>query len=68
MASAERIFLILDTTESLPRFASSGDATEAGDRYHLENISEITLADVSFGYVEDEIVLRNIFFSDFLRR
>ncbi|MFC1515810.1 ABC transporter ATP-binding protein [Thermodesulfobacteriota bacterium] len=60
MASAERIFLILDSTESLPRPASLGGFTEAEKGSDLETISEITLSDVSFAYVKDETVLRNI--------
>ncbi|MBW1841018.1 MAG: ABC transporter ATP-binding protein [Deltaproteobacteria bacterium] len=60
MASAERIFLILDSPESLPRFASPGGGTEAEEGSNLETISEVTLEDVSFAYAKDETVLRNI--------
>jgi ATP-binding cassette subfamily B protein len=66
MASAERIFLILDSTESLPQTVpliesdpKSGLETQ---RPPLDKIAEIALEDVSFGYVEDETVLKRISF------
>jgi len=59
MASAERIFLILDTKETL-----SQPAVRVGSRPTLqEKILSIEFNDVSFGYVPDEIVLERISFS-----
>jgi len=67
MASAERIFLILDSTESLPQ---SVPAVESGttsgskiQRQTLGKISEVSLKNVSFGYVKGETVLKNVSFS-----
>ncbi|OEU65152.1 MAG: ABC transporter [Desulfobacterales bacterium S5133MH16] len=64
MASAERIFLILDSTESLPQVApaiesgtTSGSKTQ---RQALEKISEVSLKNVSFEYVDGETVLKNV--------
>ena len=66
MASAERIFLILDSTESLPQPVpliefdpKSGLETQ---RPTLDKIAEIALEDVSFGYVEGETVLKRVSF------
>jgi ATP-binding cassette subfamily B protein len=54
MASAERIFLILDSRSRLPLPAP-------GDREHrLAKIETITLDDVSFHYIIDEPVLKAI--------
>ncbi len=67
MASAERIFLILDSTESLPQpvqFIESDPKSGLKTRSpSLEKITEITLEDVSFGYVEGETVLKRVSFS-----
>jgi len=58
MASAERIFLILDSRENLPR-PGSPDAQPAAA---LENIEEIRFENVSFGYNKGEKVLKDINF------
>jgi ATP-binding cassette subfamily B multidrug efflux pump len=58
MASAERIFLILDSRENLPR-PKSPDAQPAAA---LENIEEIRFENVSFGYNKGEKVLEDISF------
>ncbi len=67
MASAERIFLILDSTESLPQVAPAVESgTTSGSkaqRQALEKISEISLKNVSFEYVKGETVLKNVSFS-----
>ena len=67
MASAERIFLILDNSETIQQPA-------AGIGFHaeskakplstvLDKISEISMEKVSFEYVKNEPVLKNISFS-----
>jgi len=53
MASAERIFLILDSRERLPRPAGG----KAGDGSELRRIENVRFENVSFGYVPGEIVL-----------
>ncbi|MGD9083032.1 MAG: ABC transporter transmembrane domain-containing protein, partial [Desulfobacterales bacterium] len=67
MASAERIFLILDSTESLPQ---SIPAVESGlasgtktQRRTLGKISEVSLKNVFFAYVTGETVLKNVSFN-----
>lgn len=67
MASAERIFLILDSSETMEKPVSDigfrikfkpelSDAT-------LDKISEIAMENVSFEYVKGEPVLKNVSFS-----
>jgi ATP-binding cassette subfamily B protein len=67
MASAERIFLILDSKESLPQpVADVNSGKKSGSKIKgraLEKISEISLKNVSFGYVKGETVLENVSFS-----
>jgi len=58
MASAERIFQILDNRESMPQPVVSPGSKPP----FLEKIHEITLENVSFGYVTDETVLKEISF------
>ena len=56
MASAERIFLILDNQERIPQAVNdSGDKTPV-----LTKIKNMVLENVSFGYTEDKTVLKNI--------
>ena len=55
MASAERIFLILDTTDTLPPPAT-------GNAPVLRDIEEIRFDDVSFSYTGNEDVLKNVNF------
>ena len=56
MASAERIFLILDTKNAMPKVSHPPSiANSAG-------IQEIRFEDVSFSYIRNEMVLRNISF------
>jgi ATP-binding cassette subfamily B multidrug efflux pump len=66
MASAERIFQILDSSETIPQpvanmgfhtTSKSGPSSTA-----LDNISEISMEKVSFEYVKDEPVLKNVSF------
>ncbi len=67
MASAERIFLILDSTDSLPKpvpvIESKIMPVSQIGTPDLEKISEISLQNVSFNYVKDEIVLKGVSFS-----
>ncbi len=56
MASAERIFLLLDTDEKIVQTAKSLPATAIP----LEQIREIEFKDISFGYLKDEPVLHQL--------
>lgn len=58
LASAERIYLIFNTEEADPE-PVDGSKSERPD--HLR-IQDIAMEDVSFSYVEDEIVLKHISF------
>jgi ATP-binding cassette subfamily B protein len=57
MASAERIFLILDSKTDLPQ------RSPRVDDHRLDVIKEIRFEDVSFGYVQGETILRGISFT-----
>ena len=59
MASAERIFLILDSTNKLPGIP----ATPHTDLTEAEPFKEIRFEGVSFGYVENETILKDVSFS-----
>ena len=67
MASAERIFLILDSYETLQQPIVNMDfRTESKSkpsRTALDKISEILMEKVSFEYVKNEPVLKNISFN-----
>jgi ATP-binding cassette subfamily B multidrug efflux pump len=67
MASAERIFLILDSTESLPQSVLAVETgTTSGSKTQtqtLGKISEVSLKNVFFAYVKGETVLKNVSFS-----
>jgi len=56
MASAERIFLILDTKNTLPKVNLPLGVA------NLDDIREIRFDDVSFSYIRNEMVLKNISF------
>ena len=56
MASAERIFLILDTKNMIPK------VNVALRVANLDGIQEIKFEDVSFSYIRNEMVLKNISF------
>ncbi len=56
MASAERIFLILDTKNAMPKVSHPSSIA------NLDGIQEIRFEDVSFSYIRNEMVLRNISF------
>jgi ATP-binding cassette subfamily B protein len=58
MASAERIFLVLDTTTVLPQPAAAPGAS----RPALAVIEELRFEDVAFGYLPGEPVLRQVSF------
>jgi len=58
MASAERLFLILDSYERLPQPAAEPESVSPA----LEKITKIDFADVSFAYIADETVLKRISF------
>jgi len=64
MASAERIFLILDSSETIPHpVAGIGFHTKSKlSSTALDKISEISMEKVSFEYINDEPVLRNVSF------
>jgi len=62
MASAERIFLILDSDESLPQPAPILTIESEQCTYDLKKITEIEFEDVSFAYVPDETVLKDVSF------
>jgi len=68
MASAERIFLILDSTERLPQpvaavegVSASGPATQTFAST-LDNITQVALKDVTLAYIEGETVLKRVSF------
>jgi ATP-binding cassette subfamily B multidrug efflux pump len=56
LASAERIFLILDTKNVMPKVNLPLSVAQ------LDGIQEIRFDDVSFSYVRNEMVLKNISF------
>jgi ATP-binding cassette subfamily B protein len=58
MASAERIFLVLDTTTVLPQPAAEPGASPPA----LTTIEELRFEDVEFGYLPGEPVLRKVSF------
>ena len=60
MASAERIFLILDRRDRLPRQAKTSTLSQSAD---LKNIECVQFENVSFEYINDEPVLQNISFT-----
>ncbi|RLC13567.1 MAG: hypothetical protein DRI57_15975 [Deltaproteobacteria bacterium] len=55
LASAERIFLLLDNEEKLPAAETTDNETLATDK-----ITEIEMRDVSFAYVPGETVLKGV--------
>jgi ATP-binding cassette subfamily B protein len=59
MASAERIFLILDTQNPLQK----SQVRSTKDSLNVEQITEIKFERVSFSYVENEPVLKDISFA-----
>ena len=59
MASAERIFLILDSRDNLPRPAP-GSVHSPSD---LQQIERIQFENVSFSYIDGETVLKDITFT-----
>ncbi len=59
MASAERIFLILDSTNKLPGIP----ATAHTDLADVAPFKEIRFEGVSFGYVANETILKDVSFS-----
>jgi ATP-binding cassette subfamily B protein len=62
MASAERLFLLLDNTEKLPVPARPAAVGIMPDLPALEPIREIRFDDVTFSYVASEPVLKNVSF------
>jgi len=63
MASAERLFVILDTDEKLPQPVIELKSDSKFDPRVLEKISKLEMEDVYFGYVKEEPVLKRISFS-----
>ena len=60
MASAERIFLILDNTDKLPLPVSGGKPDLESGVTVMGKITELVMEDVSFQYIEGETVLKGI--------
>ena len=58
MASAERIFLIMDSRDSLPPAAPTGHSSTG-----LQNIEQVRFEKVSFSYVAGETILQDVTFS-----
>ena len=67
MASAERIFMILDSSETIQQPTADIDFHTESKSKHLnkalDKISDISMEKVFFEYVKDEPVLKNISFS-----
>jgi ATP-binding cassette subfamily B multidrug efflux pump len=67
MASAERIFLILDSSETIQQPTADIDFHTKSKSKHLnkalDKISDISMEKVFFEYLKDEPVLKNISFS-----
>ena len=67
MASAERIFLIIDNTDRLPQPAdgstSGGENDLRSPTPALGEIARIALKDVTFAYVKGETVLQDVSFT-----
>ena len=62
MASAERIFLILDNTERLPRTSAGYGPGHSAASDRIDRIDEVGMDHVNFAYVSGEPVLRSISF------
>ena len=60
MASAERIFLILDNTDKLPLPVFGGKPDLESGVTVMGKITELVMEDVSFQYIEGETVLKGI--------
>jgi len=60
MASAERIFLILDNADKLPLPVSGGKPDLESGVAVMGKITELVMEDVSFQYIEGETVLKGI--------
>ncbi len=58
MASAERLFLILDSNERLPQPVTQPESVSPA----LEKITKIEFKDVSFAYIANETVLKKVSF------
>ena len=63
MASAERIFLVLDSKEILPPFTSDHRSALIKREPTIGTISDISLKDIFFAYVKNEMVLKDVSFS-----
>ena len=64
LASAERIFLILDTNNSIDGIENKSDGMQSTTGLKVaEKIKMLTLENVSFSYIPSEPVLKNISFS-----
>lgn len=67
MASAERIFLIMDSTETIEQpVTDAGILVQSKSKpvnEALDKISEISMEKISFEYVKNESVLKNISFN-----
>lgn len=63
MSSAERILMLLDSREKLPMVAGQPQQSTDNRSVTPENIREIEMTDVSFAYIENETVLKDISFN-----
>jgi ATP-binding cassette, subfamily B, multidrug efflux pump len=62
MASAERLFLIFDEQDSVDAPVSFDAAGKERRTPHVEKITGLEMTEVSFGYIRDEQILKDISF------
>ncbi len=62
MASAERIFIILDNTERLPQATEGFEPEQPAPADRMDRIDEVALDDVHFEYESGEPVLKGVSF------
>lgn len=62
LSSAERIFLLLDSEEHLPQYTENEDVELPEKDREIKRIESIEFSNVTFAYVPEEPVLKNISF------
>ena len=62
MASAERLFLILDENEELSESPVSGSLRDNSKAPAIHSVCDLEMAHVSFGYIQGEPVIKDICF------